>query len=511
MGTHPIFESDFDCLTEMSKSKSLVLTLSVVAVSALQSSFTTSCPDAYNEPIDFVYTWVNGSEPDFLVALAKYTDFEPDAFDNNRMSNNRYADFDQLKYSLRSIEKYAPWANHIHIVTNGQVPDWLNLNNPDVSIVSHKDIFRIPAHLPTFQSNAIEVNLHRVPNLTEKFVYFNDDMGLISPTCPSNFWTKEDGYFMFPTMEVKCRSKCTSDLLMNGECNKECNTRECAYDNGECVEKNIENGLDLDPDKEYMPDFSGRDSNHKAKLAYANYKLTTKFGGVRRPNHPHIPIMINRDIFDELEQTFLHEYSFTTSHKTRNDHDMIYQFTYVNYLREMINADGSQKYKTTELWDAKVDGHINLDSNNESNIKQIDKLLGQMADGEHDSMVFLCVQDKIDHDIEGAEQVEDTVKELFYEKLFPNQSVFEKGSEWDLANPLDEYEIEGEEVAVTEREKTTQTLPTLPPTNELVSLSDDEELFYACAKYIGFVTLSCLFITKFICTKNSTLRRVRLL
>ena len=76
------------------------------------------------------------------------------------------------------------------------------------------------AHLPTFQSNAIEVNLHRVPNLTEKFVYFNDDMGLISPTCPSNFWTEKDGYFMFPTMEVKCRSKCTSDLLMNGECNK---------------------------------------------------------------------------------------------------------------------------------------------------------------------------------------------------------------------------------------------------------------------------------------------------
>ena len=47
-------------------------------------------------------------------------------FANNRLSNNRYADFDQIKYSLRSIEMYAPWANHIYIVTNGQVPDWLN-------------------------------------------------------------------------------------------------------------------------------------------------------------------------------------------------------------------------------------------------------------------------------------------------------------------------------------------------------------------------------------------------
>ena len=93
----------------------------------------------------------------------------------------------------------------------------------------------------------------------------------------------------------------------------ECNTRECAYDNGECVEKNIENGLDLDPDKEYMPDFSGRDSNHKAKLAYANYKLTTKFGGVRRPNHPHIPIMINRDIFDG-KSCLIENYNFNNKY-----------------------------------------------------------------------------------------------------------------------------------------------------------------------------------------------------
>ena len=46
-----------------------------------------------------------------------------------------------------------------------------------------------------------------------------------------------------------------------------------------------------------MPDFEGKNANHKAKLAYANYKLTTKFGGKNRPNHPHIPIMINKNIF----------------------------------------------------------------------------------------------------------------------------------------------------------------------------------------------------------------------
>lgn len=115
--------------------------------------------------------------------------------------------------------------------------------------------------------------------------------------------------------------------------------------------------------------------------------------------------------------------------------------------------------------------------------------------------------------MEGAEQVEDTVKELFYEKLFPVQSAFERGSDWDLANPTMEEEVViTEEVTTTTAKQEKTTYPTHPPqTVQLIDLPDDEELFYACAKYIGFLTLSCLFITKFICTKNSTLRRVRLL
>jgi hypothetical protein len=28
---------------------------------------------------------------------------------------------DELRYSLRSLEKYAPWVRHVYLVTNGQV------------------------------------------------------------------------------------------------------------------------------------------------------------------------------------------------------------------------------------------------------------------------------------------------------------------------------------------------------------------------------------------------------
>ena len=84
------------------------------------SDFNTKCPDII-EPIDFVLTWVNGSDPDFVKSISQYRNDTENTFEDSRQSNNRYADFDQIKYALRSIERHAPWFNHIYIVTNGQV------------------------------------------------------------------------------------------------------------------------------------------------------------------------------------------------------------------------------------------------------------------------------------------------------------------------------------------------------------------------------------------------------
>ena len=103
------------------------------------------------------------------------------------------ADNDELKFSLRSIEKFAPWVRRIHIVTNGQVPSWLNLKNPRIQIVSHRDIFQNQSHLPTFSSPAIECHLHRIPGLSDKFVYFNDDVLFFKPTSPDVFYTHAYG------------------------------------------------------------------------------------------------------------------------------------------------------------------------------------------------------------------------------------------------------------------------------------------------------------------------------
>ena len=80
-------------------------------------------------------------------------------------------DFDQLLYSLRSIELYAPWIRHVFIVTNGQIPYWLDSDR--VTIITHNDIYPDKSHLPTFSSPSIETHLHRIPNLSERFIYLN--------------------------------------------------------------------------------------------------------------------------------------------------------------------------------------------------------------------------------------------------------------------------------------------------------------------------------------------------
>ncbi len=160
-----------------------------VPISDPESNRTNSFGSTLNLPIDVVYTWVDGEDPewkeDYSDALARYGSTSP------RTSSDmvRFRDREELKYSLRSIEMFAPWINHIYIVTNGQVPAWLDLNNPKISLVTHAEIFQNPSDLPTFNSHAIEANIHRIPGLNEHFLYFNDDVFLSDWCTPETFFT----------------------------------------------------------------------------------------------------------------------------------------------------------------------------------------------------------------------------------------------------------------------------------------------------------------------------------
>lgn len=132
--------------------------------------------------IDFVIPWVDGSDPAWRKEKYKYMGIdEPDAGDE------RYRDMGILKYWFRAVEAYAPWVNQVHFITWGHLPEWLNTDHPKLHIVNHKDY--IPEeYLPTFSSHPIELNIHRIPGLSEHFVYFNDDMFLNNAVNPDFFF-----------------------------------------------------------------------------------------------------------------------------------------------------------------------------------------------------------------------------------------------------------------------------------------------------------------------------------
>lgn len=134
------------------------------------------------ENIDFVVTWVDGSDPVWLNKKNKYS---PENESINSMI--RYRDFGTFKYWFRAIEKYAPWVHKIFLVTEGHLPEWLNVDSDKLVIVKHSDY--IPEkYLPTFSSNPIELNLHRITELSEHFVLFNDDMFLMNDVTEDDFF-----------------------------------------------------------------------------------------------------------------------------------------------------------------------------------------------------------------------------------------------------------------------------------------------------------------------------------
>lgn len=122
-----------------------------------------------HEKIDFIMPWVDGNDLEWQKEKARYSQGE-----DSDVSIARYRDWDNLQYWFRGVEKFTPWVNRIHFVTYGHLPQWLKKEHPKLQIVNHKDY--IPSkYLPVFSSRPIELNIHRIPNLSNQFVYFNDD------------------------------------------------------------------------------------------------------------------------------------------------------------------------------------------------------------------------------------------------------------------------------------------------------------------------------------------------
>ncbi len=136
--------------------------------------------------VDFVVLWVDGDDPawreEFLKARQK-------AGRDADGAVIRYRDWATLRYWFRGVERFAPWVRKIHFITWGHLPDWLDTSHPKLHIVRHEE-YLPEAYRPTFNSNTLELNLHRIEGLAEQFVLFNDDTFLTSACAESDFFRR---------------------------------------------------------------------------------------------------------------------------------------------------------------------------------------------------------------------------------------------------------------------------------------------------------------------------------
>ena len=146
-----------------------------------------------NHLIDAVVLWVDGNDKKHKAKMLPY--IKESTKIRSKKFRTRFDQVNEIKFTVDSILKFAPYVNNIFIVTDDQMPSFL-INNKEskyrnVSIVDHKLIFAgYEEFLPTFNCRPIETCIHRIPDLAEHFIYFNDDFFLISETKPSDFFKK---------------------------------------------------------------------------------------------------------------------------------------------------------------------------------------------------------------------------------------------------------------------------------------------------------------------------------
>jgi hypothetical protein len=136
--------------------------------------------------IDIVIPWVDGSDAKWRDL---YKTFKPKK-ENEHSDDTRFRDWELMRYWFRGIEKNMPWIRKVHFITCGHVPPWLDIKHEKINIVKHEDY--IPSqYLPVFSSHVIEIFIHKIKDLSDKFIYFNDDFFVLNELSYSHFFDNE--------------------------------------------------------------------------------------------------------------------------------------------------------------------------------------------------------------------------------------------------------------------------------------------------------------------------------
>jgi hypothetical protein len=318
-------------------------------------------PDG-SDRIDIVYTWVNGTD----AAYAAIRNFWAEKYGVTVSPERDRDDLELLRYSLRSLEKYLPWAGNIYIVTaRPQAPSWLNLagNKTKLKLVHHDEIFTNQDALPTFNSFAIEHNLHRISGLSRYFIYMNDDYFLGRKMKKSDFITAAGKIRLY-------------------------------------LEKDITPAAQ---EKENIRDPYGR------IVANTNSYLDRYCGKGRRRHFRHGPLLIDKELLEEDDPEVLQ----STANRFRSDTDIAFDYAYCH--RTLSRPDG--KAVAVPLWQVYLHTVFHMINNDfvsqQKKLRWIRRLRPK----------FYCLNDDMGTKPNG--RVVGMISE-FLESCYPQKSHFEK-------------------------------------------------------------------------------------
>jgi Stealth protein CR2, conserved region 2/Stealth protein CR3, conserved region 3/Stealth protein CR4, conserved region 4/Stealth protein CR1, conserved region 1 len=268
--------------------------------------FTLGDPERISFPVDAVYTWVDGNDPAWQARKARALGDNSWLAEVNRQAANssRFASRDELRYSLRSLHCFAPWIRRVFIVTDDQVPAWLDVDHERVTLVSHREVFGDTGRLPTFNSQAIESRLHRIDGLSEHFLYLNDDVFFGRPVTPDLFFTPGGLTRFFPSGAV----------------------------------------VDSAPRSPADPPVNSAGKNNRELIKEA-------FGRVLTRKMMHTPHPSRRSVIAEIEDRFAEHVEATAAHQFRHPDDISLLSSLQQYYAYLTGraAPGVIRYMYTDL------------------------------------------------------------------------------------------------------------------------------------------------------------------
>lgn len=258
------------------------------------------------KPIDVVFTWVDDSFDGYSDMLQQYAGDTRDTNPNRTRDN-----LNILKYGLRSLEKNMPELGHVYLLTcRPQIPAWLNPNVSGITVVHHDEIMD-PTMLPTFNSFAIVSHLHKIPGLSEEFLYIEDDMLMMRSGAVDAMYRDCAPLAVFS-------SKTTKDINQ------------------------------LDP---------ARDSPWNLALANTNAVLSARFKAQKWAYVIHGPKLYKKSSFQAMVTEFAEVFDITRHSRFRAGCDVVPEYLLPHYMAKTGEALVSTKQEAKE-----IEGYVSLEN-----------------------------------------------------------------------------------------------------------------------------------------------------